>query len=429
MVRLRKVFFGWWMVLAGAFNSLYAGGVFYYGFGAFFDPIRDEFGWSRATTSLAFSLQRFEGGVMAPVVGFLIDKIGARKLIFTGIITASLGFMLLSRINSLFTFYIAFLVVSAGFSAGFSMPAQAAIVNWFVRRRGMAMGLLMAGPGLSGLLVPGVVWLIDQYQWRTALMMIAFGVVVVGVPAALCMRHRPEPYGYLPDGDPPAEEAILRPQVREGYLETNFERASNPSGSANFTPFQAMRTASFWFLSVGLTFSGMAISALMVHEIPALTKMGYSREAAGLVVTGMTVTSLVGRLGFGWLSDTMDKRYILAVASVLQAIGVFIFANVQSPWLIVPFLLTYGIGYGGPISVRPALLGDYFGSKHFGAIQGLVMTVSMVGGVVGPWFAGKIADVTGSYYLAFLISAAIAALSVPLILFAKPPPEPLATGI
>jgi MFS family permease len=411
-----KIFYGWWIVVASSLMTTYNAGTMFYGFTAFFTPIVSEFGWSRAATSLAFSLQRLEGGIAAPIFGYLIDKLGPRKLNLFAVTIFGVGFLLLSRINSLLSFYVAFLIISIGHSAGFFSVGAATVANWFIRKRGKAMGFLTGGVCLAGTLVPVLVWVIRLCGWRWALVIAGIGMWVVGIPLSFVLRQRPEQYGLLPDGDNPQKYSSDQstrnsPTVHPQVVSTEIE----------FTAREAIKTSTFWLLSIGSSISFMAMSALFVHVMPFLESVGISRERAGFVVTFIIFLSVMGRIGLGWLSDYMDKRYVLSIAIGLQVVGLIIFSNIQTLWHVIPFLITFSPGYGALIPLRPAIQGEYFGRKHFATIQGFYMSVSTVSSMIGPPFAGWVWDMTGSYRLAFLILSGITALAIPLILAVSPP--------
>ena len=414
--RMPKIFYGWWIIIASSIVTTYNGGVLYYGFTAFFNPILNEFGWSRAATSLAFSLQRLEGGIAAPIVGYLIDRLGPRKMSLFAVTVFGTGFILLSKVNSLLGFYIAFIIISIGHSSGFYSVGATVVANWFVRKRGKAMGLVTGGVGLAGTLVPVLVWLIDTYGWRKSLVVAGVGMWVIGIPLSCVFRNRPEDYGMLPDGDVVQDKK----RVDKTISPSNREPETTTTES-EFTALEAIKTRSFWMLAVGLSISFLAMSAVFVHIMPFLESIGISRDRAGYVVTFTIFLSVLGRIGLGWLSDHMDKRYVFCIALGLQAVGLLFFANIRNFWHILFFLITFSPGYGAPIPLRPAIQGEYFGRKQFGTSQGLLLSISTVSSMIGPPFAGWVCDVTGSYRLAFLILAAIPAVGILLFLMTPPP--------
>jgi MFS family permease len=419
---IKPIFYGWWIVIASSTLTTYNSGVLFYGFTAFFSPVVNEFGWSRAATSFAFSLQRMEGGIAAPIVGYFIDRLGPRKMSLFAVIVFGTGFLMLSRMDSLLSFYIAFIVASIGHSAGFYAVGSTTVANWFVVKRGKAMGFVTGGVALAGTLVPVLVWLIDRHGWRQSLVIAGVIMWIIGIPLSLVFRHKPEHYGMLPDGN--TAQAPETPKIETegtGKLPEQTVQTTKPNQETDYTAMEAIKTRSFWFLAVGTSLSFMAMSALFVHIMPFLELIGISRERAGLVVTFTILLSVLGRVGLGWVSDYMNRRYVFCIALGMQVIGMLFFANIRSFWHIIVFLITFSPGYGAPIPLRPAMQGEYFGRKHFGTIQGLFLSVSTVSTMIGPPFAGWICDVTGSYRLAFQILAAIPAIAIFFIMLTPPP--------
>lgn len=408
-------YYGWWVVFASASIVFLTGGTFFYGFGALFNPIVAEFGWSRAATSFAFSLRTEVGGLAAPVVGFLVDRVGARRLMTIGVALVALGFFLLSRIESLWTFYGAVVVIAIGMSACGGPAAMVAITHWFRRRRGRALAMMTMGAGSSGVMVVVLAWLISALGWRGALVTMALVQAAVALPLALSIRNRPEEMGLQIDGemgDGTAHPAAEAPEPRREGLTTR----------------EALRSPSFWRLSLAVALTNLGAMAIIVHQIPFFTSsVGLSQEAAAATVTAMTATSLIGRFGFGYLADFIDKRLVMAAAFGLSGLAILLFATVHQWWQIIYVLPLFSLGWGGAIPVRPAFQAEYFGLRAFGAIQGLVFTIATLGGVLGPVFAGWMYDLTDSYRLAFLLLSAGAMLAVPLILGMKRP-QPAGTA-
>jgi MFS family permease len=223
-------------VTGGSISQGYASGAFWQGFGAFFDPIVDQFGWSRTTTSAAISLQRTETGAISPFVGYFIDKFGPRNVMLVGTVILSLGFILLSRIQNLWQFYAVFLIITLGLSFGTFLIVTTTVANWFVKKRAKAMSITMTGSGLGGILVPVIVWLIATTDWRTGLVYVGIGFFLVGIPVSFTMKSRPEDYGLLPDGADPNDfsDGKADGTGKLGFLD-----------EVNFTAKQALKTRTF----------------------------------------------------------------------------------------------------------------------------------------------------------------------------------------
>ena len=411
----KGIFYGWWVVVATSLIHFWGAGVFGLGFTAFFTPLVREFQWSYAATSFAASFRSLESGIAAPVVGFLTDRFGARRLIVMGVVLAGLGCMLLSRINSLWSYYATFVLVSIGLSMAFPLPGFTAVTNWFSRRRGIAMGIVTAALSAGGVLIPLITWLITRYGWRETLVIIGIGWWVLGIPLSLMVRQRPERYGYLPDG-----EQRLRKEID---TQVRCEQSCLDGDGSGFGVREATKTRSFWILALVSTFSSVAISAMHLHVMPALISIQMPPEVASSVAALLWVTGVPGRLGFGWLGDRMDKRYLLASALLLQALGLLVFAYTNNLVHAIVFLILFGPGSAAAITLRLAMQAEYFGRKAFGSIMGVMQGIHMVGTMLGPVFVGWIHDVRGSYQWAWLPIAMIVLLSVPLALMAKPPKE------
>jgi len=277
------------------------------------------------------------------------------------------------------------------------------------------MGIMTAGYGLSGALVPVVTWLVHQYGWRTTFVMVGIGTWLVCLRLALLVRHRPQQYGLLPDGAPHLA-------VVESRNFTTEEVVLEPDSEAvGFTARKALRTAPFWLITIAYTLGFLGLNAATVHLIPHLQDVGFSAQVAALSVTGMTLLSIAGRLGFGWLGDSFEKRYLIAICFGLQSVAFLLLAYISQLWLLIPFLLLFGPAYGGSIPLRFSLQGDYFGEKAYATIMGLMWAGGTIGMVISPVFAGWIFDITGSYRIAFIALGAATALGIPLILAAKAP--------
>jgi len=409
---MTTIFYGWWIVLATSLIHVWGAGTFYYGFTAFFNPIVDELGWSYAATSFAASLRSIEGGIASPLVGFATDRYGARRLLVLGSILGGLGFILLARIQTLGSFYLIFIFLSVGSSLLFPVPGWTAVANWFVKKRGIALGTLSATMGIAGLIIYLVNWLIGLYGWRQTLVILGIGMWAIGIPSALVVRTRPEPYGLLPDGD----EAL---PLKQG-LSTVTPSHEIQKGQ-EFTARAALKTRAFWMLAILVTLSAAALHAVVVHIMPYLVSIHFSRETAGLTASLLILVSAMGRFFLGWLTNRVDTRYLMALALLLQALGLLALTCVQGLGMAALFVGLFGPGYGGVITLRLTMQAEFFGSKAFGAIQGIMMAILIIGTMASPLLAGYCFDIYGTYRPAWLMMALLVLIATPLSILARPP--------
>ena len=399
---MKKVFYGWWIVFACFLIAFYVGGTIIYGFTAFFEPLVKETGWSYTQVSIAASLRGFESGVFAPVVGFFVDRFGPRKLIFYGTLMAGFGFILLSQTNSLTMFYGAFVLLALGVSACSATALMTAVANWFRKNMGKALGITTCGFGAGGILIPFIVRLIDLYQWRTTLIILGLGMWLLGIPLSFLVRNKPEQYGYLPDGETSAEQVSTSESQDK---EVGFK--------------EALKSRSFWHLSIADTIRVMVSLAVITHVMPYLSSLGMPRSRAALVTTSISLLSIIGRFGFGWLGDIFDKRYVMAVAYSFVGIGILAFSYTQTTWFFFPFLIFFPLSWG-TAPLRGVILREYFGMASFGKIFGIMMGIATVGRVIGPFLAGWTYDTLGSYHPIWLAFAGISIVPIILMLTMKP---------
>jgi len=403
----KKIFYGWWIVLACSLLGLYVGGIVFFGFTAFFEPIREEFGWSYTQISFAASLRGLEMGIFSPLVGVLVDRFGPRKLILWGIITVGFGLILLSLTQSLAMFYAAFLLLAFGAGGCTAVVTMTAVANWFRRKVGLALGLMGSGVGAGGLMVMLIVGLIDIYQWRATLIILGVGMWVLGIPLSLVVRDRPEHYGYRPDGE------VSSPHFQAHEMEDK---------GVEIGLRQALKMRSFLYLTIVELVRMMALMAVFTHVMPYLASVGMPRPTAGLVAGTIPLIGIIGRFGLGWLGDVFDKRHMMAVAIGLISLGLLAFSYVQLGWAIVPFLLLFPLGHGGSMVVRGSIVREYFGRDSFGKMIGVLMGSAAFGGIIGPTLAGWAFDTVGSYHPVWLLLCGLNGLTTVLILKIEQPP-------
>ncbi len=421
-----RIFYGWWIVLAASSITAVSATFSYYGFGVFFNPILDHFGWSAAALGGALSLSRLEGGAIAPLVGFLVDRIGPRKLMLAGVLASGAGYILLSRTTSLVYFYVVFLLlVHGGASAGMGNPPRVAVANWFRRRRGTALGLVTLGLSIGGLFARPLADLITTFGWRNALVVAGILIWVVGIPASFVMRQRPEHYGYLPDGRTPEPAAVGNDgDVAGATPPIEGAGTGEEDPEIDFTPKQALKTMAFWGITLTLTARNLVTGSVALFLVPLLQERGMSLSGAASIVSLMAFLGMPGRVGFGWLGDHYDKRWVIAFCFVLQSAGLVLFTTLGGGTGIFFFLALYAPTYAGVNPLIPALQGDYFGRLWFGTIRGIMTPLSTFALVSSPFLLALVHDRTGSYEPAFVVLAVVNVLALVFITITRRPKDP-----
>jgi sugar phosphate permease len=261
-------------------------------------------------------------------------------------------------------------------------------------------------------MVPLVTWVVDVYDWRMAMVIFGLGSWVIIFPLALVVRHRPEQYGYLPDGEVSKTIEVDKVQVAEQYDEVDVSAK------------QALKGRAFWHISLGMLCHFLVAIAVTTHVMPYLSSIGIPRATSSLVAMAIPLVTIAGRLGFGWFGDRFDKRRVTAIGMALMAMGMLLFnyVGMAGTWMLVTFIIVFGIGYGGPVPMSAALVREYFGRARLGTLLGLTTGVAYVGSLVGPPMTGWIYDTYGSYQGAWFIMVGLSIAGM--VSFMTAPPSP-----
>ena len=386
------------------------------GMPAWFVVLEREFSWSRTQLSLAFSLTRAEGTVMGPVAGYLVDKLGARRMVQIGLPVMGVGFLLFSQVHNLWQFYVAFVVMSMGAGLGTWLPMMTALNHWFQARRSIAMSLAMEGFAVGGiLLVPGLVWAIDPEQpdrlgWRLTAAIIGLAVIVLAFPVSQLVRNRPEDYGEVPDG-----------RAARARLEQSPEAGAPRFQGPEYTWQEALRTRSFWVITIGHACSSVVIVTLTVHLGPMLTDRGFSLPTVGWVVATYTGVGAIFTLIGGYIGDRVPIRWALFGFSVIQSAAVVVILFAETAAAVYLFAVVFGIGFGGRTPLTSAIRGVYFGRRAFASITGVSMIPMNIMMLVFPLFAGIMFDLKGNYNIPFGALAVVSFFGAALFLLLKEP--------
>jgi OFA family oxalate/formate antiporter-like MFS transporter len=407
-----RLFYGWYIVLAGLVLTTYYSAVFTYGWTSFVTPILATFGWSVTQLSLASTLRGIESGVFNPLWGVAIDRWPLRRLMIIGVFFSALGIFIISQASNLWMYYAGFLVMGIAASSATSMIPNTAISRWFRKDVGKANGLFYVGMGLGGVLVPLLTFLIDKFGWRETLLYAAIGMLVIGLPLSLVFRNRPEEHGLEPDG-------------RNIETNTAFSKASQDNDTEMR---QVFKMRAFWYLNVVVLFQSAVLGIMSLYCMPYMEDLGISRTSASFIISLFTIISVCVRMPMGMLGDVFRKKYMIAFTLGMVGLSLLLFwlFNSRTPfWLTVMFAVFYGVGIAGIMPLRMPILAEYFGRKNMGKLFGVISIPSMIGGVAAVPLAGMVFDSMHSYKPVLLALAGFSLVSVLLMLIMPPPRKSL----
>ncbi len=312
-------FYGWWLVGFSLLINTAASGPIWGGTGVWVKALELHFGWSRTQLTGAFSLAQLEGSFIGPVVGFFIDRLGSRRMVLIGLLGIGVGFILFSSTTNLAVFYLSFAVLMLGSAAGTWLPLMTALNRWFVRRRGIAMGIAGGGYFLGGVLAaPVLAWAVNPAHigWRASALWIGIIFLVVAWPLSRSIRNRPEQYGQHPDGDPFPAPAQARESAAPGV-----GAAGDTARRSDFTVRQAVRTRAFWLITFGHGLSSMLVATMTVHLVPMLTDQGLSLQMAANVWATLMGVGVLFQLIGGYVGDRVPKNLAIYFLVVIQTGG------------------------------------------------------------------------------------------------------------
>jgi cyanate permease len=422
----KGIFWGWWLVIITGVVSGIGNSFNSYGISVFFKDLTAELGSNRAVTSLATGIGRLEGGIISPLTGWLADRFGPKWLIFAGICIAASGMIMMKFINSISTYFIAWgVLVGFGINFGLTVAVDQAITNWFVRKRGLAMGIKFLLLSIGGVItIPTVTWLVKELGWRTTCL--AWGTLLFACAPMILIfvkQKRPEYYGLLPDG---VRAGSKGESDKEEIISRGVEYASGIQEN-EFTFKQALSTRTFWMIAVSYCLFATVSGGFPVHVIPFLTDIGISQITASGMMSMMVFFMIPSRFFSGFGADRIKKGYLqflLAGAFALLTMGLGIFLMNPRPNLVYILLIPYGLSSGAVTPLVLLILGRYFGRKSFGAIFGTCMMLVGPAQLVAPAFAGWIYDTTGKYIIALTVFAGLAFAAMLIMFFVRAPRLP-----
>lgn len=400
--RQPRVFYGY-IVVAVAFLIMLMMWGAYYSFGIFFEPLLAEFGWSKATTSGAFSLSFFLTGLLGVFAGKLTDRFGPRIVVTVCGFFLALGYLLVSQTNALWQLYLFYgVVVALGMSASV-IPLQSTVARWFVRRRGVMTGTIISGIGMGMVVVPPVAnWLISSYSWRTSYIVVSISALVLIISSAQFLKRDPGKIGQLPYGGDGLE-------------------AKGGSLDAGFSLREAIRTWQFWTFGVALLCFTMSEGTILVHIVSHAIGLGISVTNAALIIPIIGGVSIPSRVLMGIAGDRIGNKPAWTICFVFLIISFCLLLLARELWLVYLFAVIFGFGYGGLSTLISPMVAELFGLSSHGVIFGVIIMFGGTAGMaVGPLLAGHIFDITGRYQLAFMIYVVVLVIGLILTSLLKP---------
>ncbi|MBM3140386.1 MAG: MFS transporter [Chloroflexi bacterium] len=420
MARLRierprlPAFPGWRIVASGAVIQATQSALLMQAFANYSVLLHRELGWSKSMLAAAFSMTRVESGLLGPLQGWALDRFGPRAVMQVGTLVLGIGFLLFSQMQTPVQFFSFYFLMSLGSSLGGFLSITVAIVNWFERRRSTALALSQSGFAIGGLLTPLVAFALTHAGWRETAFASGVIVMVIGLPFAQLMHHRPDEVGQHVDGISPEQRAVAA--ERSGVEDTPV---------VSFTAREALRTPAFWLISLGHGSALLVVGTVMLHLSLHLTEsLGYTVQQASFVGGALPLMQLVGHVSGGLLGDRVSKRAIIVACMIGHMLGLLLLAYAVSTWMVIAFVPLHGLAWGGRGPLMQAIRADYFGPASYGTIMGFSSMVTMVGMITGPLLAGVLADATGDYRLGMTILALLAGIGSVFFILATPPGPP-----
>ncbi|MDP8923685.1 MAG: MFS transporter [Chloroflexota bacterium] len=412
------------------------------GFSVFIPAVSEDLGWSRSTLTGALGLGTIVGALIAPFAGRVIDRVGSRAVLTASGIGIAIALVVVAGARAEVVFVVAYALARAIDMGVLNLAVTTAVSNWFVRRRGRALGIAMTGNAIGVmLLVPVCQWLIDGPGWRVAWLVVGGGSgLILAVAAGLLLRRRPEDLGLRTDGEPVTAPKVAHPAVPVAPAASAGVGEPPPAATSdveptrvvvpptavapelNWTAHHAARSPAFWLLVLASSGSQLAVSGVTTSQVSILVENGLSTAAAAGAVSAYGFSWTIGALLWGVIIERLAAQRALALASLVVAGCVAAVLFVRDPLAAMAYALVYGFANGGKEALDAVIWADYFGRRSVGAIRGLSRPVVVGSGALGAYAGGLGYDLTGGYEVVMLLFV-LCALGSGLAALAAAPPR------
>lgn len=373
------------VIVAAAFLALMTMFGSQYSFGIFFKPMLDQFGWSRALTSGAYSINTVLQGFLGILAGRLSDRYGPRIVVSISALFLGLGYMLMSQISSVWQIYF-FYGVLISMGSCIWVPLQSTVARWFTKRRGLMSGIVSSGIGfgiISGPLLAN--HLISNYNWRISYLILGILALLIVMITAQFLKRDPGKIGLT------------------AYGESTSRSQTHSAGFQGYSLQEAVRTRQFWIICLAFFTTNFCTQVIIVHIVPHATDIGISATAAVTVLSTIGILSIISKIGVGGAIDRLGSRPIISTVTILMVVAFLWMIFSGELWMLYLFAVIFAFGYGGASALQAPMIAEYFGLKAHGAIMGMVLIGNFTGGAAGPLIAGRIFDISNGYSGVFIV--------------------------
>jgi MFS family permease len=403
-----KLFYGYVVTAAGFTIWLVGWGTFTPSFSVFFKPLLAEFGWSRAEASLAYSLSFMVLATFGIVIGWLTDKLGPRRVVIVFGSFLGICYLLMSQINALWQFQMNLALLGGMGISAITVPVMVTVSRWFIKERGLMIGIVQAGNGVGGFIFPPFAgWLILTYSWRSAY--VVFGIItLLGIIiAGYFLRRDPRDMGQLPDG--------------ESLDLTSEAKRFNPGlQGVGFPLREAIHTRQFWMIAGLYCSFGFCRSTFLAHIAAHTQDLGFSLTDGANVLAVITGSSMFGRVGMGRVADRIGNRQAFMISFAITTVSLILGLVARDLWKLYLFALLFGFGWGNQAVLRVSLTSEVFGLTSLGLIMGTLGFAESGAATFGSFFAGYIFDVFANYQPVFWMGIGVSIMGIILAWLLKP---------
>lgn len=405
-------FYGWVIVGVATLALIVSNGLSIGGIPVFYKFIREDFvangsipaDRAESFIALGATLTFFFAGMLSPVAGWFIQRFRIRTLMLTGCAMLGLGLIAHSQTSNAFVVYAARIMMGASLCLVGVLPSIVLVSKWFVRRRGLALGILLTGTSIGGVVIPQIaIPLITSYGWRTAMLVVSLLVWILLFPAIFFLvKESPADVGLQPDGETACD---------------SFEAFTPVTG---ITLGQALRTPLFWVLALCAAAVFYPIFVSTQQFILQAAKIGLSPQQASNGLSALFVVSVCGKFLFGFLSDHFSPTRVMLICCAVMFASTLVLINLTTA-TVFAFLLPFGFGYGGTFVLLQRIAADFFGNRDYSKILGVLIVIETIGASIGGLVTGRLADAAGGDYTqAFYAVVAVSGLALLLTVALEP---------